>query len=314
MKFRTELTDSPSPRFITHDRPLITLGSCFADNVAARLKAGMFDVVSNPFGTLFNPASVCSAVERMAARREFTADDIFAHLGRWHSFDAHSSLSTTGNETDALSRLNAAMENGAGALRSAAAAIITLGTAWVFRLTGTDRVVANCHKLPADRFTRTRLSVDECTESLMRTIAVMRSVNPDIKVILTVSPVRHLADGLHGNTLSKATLHLAVEQIVAADEDVWYFPAYELLCDDLRDYRFYAADMVHPSEVAVDYVYERFSETFLSREAVTAAKECAALSRRLAHRPMGDGEEATAFRESTATLHQQLKKKYPYLK
>lgn len=283
--FRTELrsSDIVERRYIEHNDMILTIGSCFAENVAARMRADMMTVCSNPLGTMFNPASIAATISRLAEGRLFTEADLFENQGLWRTFDAHTRLTDT-TPAEALRKLNAAVEQGSEAFHRASTVIITLGTAWVFTDVESNRIVANCHKLPARRFDRSRLTVDQAGEILQKTVAQILTEIPAAQIILTVSPVRHLADGLHGNNLSKATLMLAAEAVANSTPELIYFPAYELLNDDLRDYRFYGPDMLHPSETAIDYIYERFTESFFTPAAIEACREGRKLTRQLAHR------------------------------
>lgn len=280
MEFRTRLVvDTGLRGFIkyTADRPIVMLGSCFSDNMASRLDDSLFNVMSNPFGTLYNPLSIAAAAERLADALPFTANDLVKGSdGLWHSFMHHSSFSDL-NPDNALRRINTKLNAGAEALKRAQCVIVTLGTAWVFRLCATGSVVANCHKFPAREFTRERLTVTDVVNAIER---IRRAVAP-APLLLTVSPVRHAADGLHGNTLSKSTLHLAVEQ-----SEVAYFPAYEALIDDLRDYRFTASDMRHPSETACDYIFSLMCEALMTERTRTLLAEAAKFTRLARHRPL----------------------------
>ncbi|MDE7388066.1 MAG: GSCFA domain-containing protein [Muribaculaceae bacterium] len=276
MKFRTELTVEPSAP-LTHADLLLMLGSCFTDEVGARLQADGFRAEVNPSGTLYNPLSVARTVEMLECGREYVAEDFFENQGLWRSFDHHSSLASA-DLSAAVARVNAAMNRGADALREASCVIVTFGTAWVFTLPD-GTVVCNCHKLPAARFVRRRLSVDEIVDAwrpILRRYA-------DRRFIFTISPIRHIADGLHGNQLSKATLLLAVDRL-CEEFGAEYFPAYEALMDDLRDYRFYAADMKHPSDIAVDYVYDLFAAAHFSADTLREALACRKAHRASMHR------------------------------
>lgn len=311
--FRTELRPSEiaSRRFIEHSDMIVAIGSCFAENVARKMSADLMTVCANPLGTMFNPASIDQTITRLAEHRLFTADDLFENQGLWRTFDAHSRLADP-DPARALEKLNEAVSAGAGAVSRASTFILTLGTAWVFTDVANNRVVANCHKLPANRFDRTCLTVDQAGAALQHAMATLLTVAPEATVILTVSPVRHLADGLHGNNISKATLMLAAEAVANSLPEVVYFPAFELLNDDLRDYRFYAADMLHPSETAIDYIYERFAESFFTPAAVAACSECRKLSRRLAHRAENSSAADAIFAVETDRQLNELRKKYPY--
>ena len=313
--FRTEWhpTAAESPRCINHSDRIVAIGSCFAENMAMKLRATMMRVVSNPLGTMFNPASIYSCIKRLCEKRVFTPEELFEHQGRLHTFDTHSSLSCSGTAEEALARLNDAVVSGSRSIAEADTLILTLGTAWIFTLAGSQKIVANCHKLPASRFVRSRLSIEQTAAYIDSICDTVRHINPGVKIFITVSPVRHLADGLHGNQLSKATLMLGADCSAA---EFHYFPSYEIMCDDLRDYRFYAADMLHPSDTAVDYIYEKFLSTCFTSEAVAAAGECAALHRRLSHRidPETPRNIIDKFLTDTDNLRAALIKKYPYLK
>lgn len=283
MRFRTETEPVRTSMRITYDTPVFMAGSCFSDNISARLVRGGFDVCANPSGTLYNPLSIEAMIHALVAERRVTEEELVECSGVWHSMDHHSSFSSR-QRAAVVDKVNDAYSHGARALRGAGIMILTFGTAWIYTRAG--RVVANCHKLPAVEFDRRRLDVDEAAGAIGRAVTAARSVNAALPVVLTVSPVRHVADGLHGNNLSKATLLLACDRVCRDFKDVIYFPSYEMLNDDLRDYRFYDADMKHPSPVAVDYIYERFSGTFMSDDTRRKALCAEAEWRRAAHRSL----------------------------
>ena len=290
MKFRTEIEVTPLAEGLEYGAKIFALGSCFAENISERLKRAKFSIASNPFGVLFNPFSIANAIERLADARTFAVCDITAGKESFFSFDAHSSLDGK-THTEAFGNLNKAVAQGAKSLAEADWVILTFGTAWVYEHEG--RVVANCHKQPASQFVRRRLSVEEIVERYSR---LLEGVLHDKKVVLTVSPVRHIGDGLQENSVSKATLRLAVEELVAKHENAHYFPSYEILIDDLRDYRYYGEDLAHPSKVAVDYVWERFCEAVLSPEAQALLPRIAQIVAAAEHRPFNpEGEEHKAF-------------------
>ena len=292
---------------IRHDTPVMLLGSCFSDAMAERMQSQLFDGTANPLGTLYNPVSIRRCLEAMASGESFKEADLTQYGGLYHSFLCHSSLSRT-TADDTLGAINCALAEGAQALRRASHIFLTLGTAMVYRLRADGSVVANCHKMPQQLFDRRMLSVEEATEALQGCMDAIRSVNPSAQVWLTVSPIRHLSDGAHTNTLSKSTLHLAAAGI----DEAHYFPAYEVVCDELRDYRFYAADMAHPSPVAADIVYERFADCFFSEQTKTMARDCAKLVRRLAPRRLNaNQEEFDRFRANTLKLADEIILKYP---
>jgi hypothetical protein len=263
MKFRTEITPTPLIARIDYGSEVLSLGSCFADEIAARLRRAKFRVTTSPLGILFNPASIAAALTRFAECRLPKPEEIVTHGdGMWFSFDAHTSLNRPSKQ-EAEDALREATEYGALALQRADFVILTFGTAWIYTHNTTGQVVANCHKVPQSHFTRRRLSVEEIVAMYK---PLFEGVLRNKQVILTVSPVRHLGDGAEQNAVSKATLRLAVDALCAEWNNAHYFPAYELLTDDLRDYRFYADDMVHPATKAVEYIWEKFSTTALSAQ------------------------------------------------
>lgn len=255
------------------------IGSCFSEHIAERMLHAGFHVASNPFGIMFNPASIARTIERLTTAQPYSIDDLRLSGERWVSLDFHGDFASRDAE-EAIERMNRAVEQGAKVLREADTVVLTLGTAWVYRLNG--EVVANCHKLPAQMFSREMMSVDEIVALLGETI---QKYLHDKHVVLTVSPVRHVADGLDGNSLSKAMLRVAAARLAEQFERVEYFPSFEIMNDDLRDYRFYAEDMVHPSSVAVDYIWERWCEWAIAPSAQTAMHEAERLWRAAHHRP-----------------------------
>lgn len=316
MEFRTEWhpVAAESPQFIEHSDGIFCIGSCFADNVASRLAEDLFNVSANPFGPMFNPVSICQTLDRLIEGNAFTVDELFEHQGLWRSLDT-GTLYARGSREETCTLLNSILEHASQSLCEARVLIITLGTAWVFTHCESARVVANCHKLPAADFVRSRLGVGEVVDAISAIVEKLYARGMFPRIVLTVSPVRHAADGLHGNNLSKSTLLLAADGIVDRYPEIHYFPSYELIMDDLRDYRFYDADMRHPSPQAVDYVYSRFCETCLTEAARIAAAECRRLSRRLRHtiNPNTHEDIAGKFRADTGNILSQLLVKYPYI-
>ena len=286
MKFRTEIEVTPLADGLEYGAKIFALGSCFAESISERLAKAKFSVTTNPFGVLFNPFSIANAIERLDNTRSFAVCDIREGREIFFSFDAHSSLNGK-TQTEAFANLNRAVAQGAKALQNADWVILTFGTAWVYEREG--RVVANCHKQPASQFSRRRLSVAEIIE---RYDALFEGVLRDKKVILTVSPVRHIGDGLQENSVSKATLRLAVEELATKYDNVHYFPSYEILIDDLRDYRYYADDLAHPSKMAVDYVWERFCEYALTEKAQRLLPQIEQIVSAAEHRPFNSESEA----------------------
>lgn len=243
---------------------IVSLGSCFADEIGGRLQEADFHIEQNPFGALYNPASIAAAVRRLVDDRHVTADDLVFHEGLWHSWHHHGSFShATPGAT--LTACNSRIHQAHEALKEADLLMVTFGTAWVFSLTTDHRplgidVVANCHKLPPQLFVRRRMSVDEIVALWAPLLDELHTYYPRLNVMFTVSPIRHMADGAHGNQLSKSTLLLAIDQLLATGcwPQATYFPSYEIVLDELRDYRFFDEKMTHPTSLAVDVVWERF--------------------------------------------------------
>lgn len=315
MQFRTTITPLSHQGSIDHTTPVMLLGSCFSDNIGSLLRQALFPVMVNPFGTLYNPASIHAAIERIISLRQFTEAELIQHHGMYHSFMCHSSLSSA-DPQKMLSRINARLQSAHTFLKSASWMVVTLGSAWVYALRSTGTIVANCHKLPANEFLRFPLSTTRTITLLTQTINLLSGFNPSLRIILTVSPIRHLADGAHGNQISKSTLLLATDQLIESEHThaPIYFPAYEIMMDDLRDYRFYAHDMCHPSDTAVQYIYQLFGESFFSPGTQQLAIQCQHYTRRLLHRPLTDDDKShLAFVKATDNIRQQLISTYPFL-
>ena len=298
---------------MNHSHRLMLLGSCFATHIGARLAEAGFRCDVNPYGVLYNPLSIDAALREMIAGKVYTLADLHLHQGLWHSPMHHGDFSSPSPE-EALQRINARLRRAADELDGLDYLLLTWGTAWVYEDRRTGRVVGNCHKQPEKDFLRRRLSVDEIVLDVVSLLSGFLARNGRLKVVLTVSPIRHVRDGLHANQLSKATLLLAAEQVEAAFPDrVFYFPAYELVLDELRDYRFYADDLVHPSELAVRYVWERFTQWCLAPEAVRLMADYEDIRKALAHRPLHpESGEYKRFLEQTLLKMERLDEKYPY--
>ena len=256
MQLSTPVIIPPTPLSIDYSTPMLLLGSCFTDEVGGRLQAAGFDLLCNPFGTLYNPLSIAACLWRAIDNRLMSANELVQHDGLWHSWMHHSRFSHE-DKVVCLARCNQSIGQVHQFLSRKPLLVVTFGTAWVFYHEGS--VVANCHKLPPQHFVRRRLEVAEIVDAWQPLIEKL-----GIDILFTVSPIRHMADGAHGNQLSKATLLLATERLVEGHGQAYYFDSYELMMDELRDYRFYARDMCHPSDVAVDVVWERFQSTYMT--------------------------------------------------
>lgn len=288
LKLQTQVTCEPSKVTISYSDRILVLGSCFADNIGTKLLNAGFDACVNPFGVLYNPISVCNSFQRMRYGVPFTESDCVemgAGAGLICSFSHHTSFADSTAE-GFLAKANRALEEANAFMEGCSKVIITLGTAWCYRHEATGETVSNCLKRPAAEFSRYRLTVD----STVAALSGMIRRNPDRQFIFTVSPVRHLKDGAHGNMVSKSTLILAVEELCRLfPQQVDYFPSYEIVTDELRDYRFYAEDMVHPSEVAVNYIWERFIDFAVPQAERQRLLDNEKAWRQSQHRPMHIG-------------------------
>ena len=302
-----------SNKSIDHNSRIVMLGSCFAENIGKKLIECGFNVVMNPMGILYNPISIHSALERIIEGREFTEDELFYHNGLWASFIHHGSFSHS-DKNEALRMMNKRLLEAHEQLKNATHLIITFGSAEVYEKDG--YVVSNCHKLPARQFTHRLLSINEITDIYCPPVLGGRAVggggqHSSLLTIFTISPVRYLGEGAHHGQINKSTLLLATEQI-CKETGADYFPSYEIMMDELRDYRYYATDMIHPSEVAIDYIFERFTETYLTNEAIRTAEEIKKIKKSLSHRPLHpDSEEYQHFKKKLSQQIAAIAQKYP---
>jgi len=270
--------------------PIFTIGSCFADSIANRMASYKLNTSPNPSGILYNPVSIHGMLA-MAAEGMKPAADHYTSGEVVHHYDFHS-LHAASSQQHLAATLQDVLSSCNDKLAKAEWLIITYGTTWVYRHKGSGRVVANCHKQPASAFVKELLTADEITASFHKLIAALRAARPTLKVILTISPVRHLKDTLEGNSISKAVLRVACNNIVQSESNVYYFPAYEIMMDDLRDYRFYKADMIHPNELAEDYIWEKFSETWFDDDLLRFLDAWKSIKQALKHRPFHAGTKA----------------------
>ena len=299
---------------ISYTDKIMTLGSCFAENIGKRLEHAYFQVNINPFGVLYNPLSVVQSLKTLLDKHTFTSEEVFEYQSLWSSF-SHSSLFSGVTREACLAHINTSTARASEEIVQSRFLLITLGTAWVYEDVGSGQVVANCHKLPANRFTRRKLEVGEITEKLTDVLREVKGINPLLEVLITVSPIRHWKDGAHENNISKATLLLAVEALRKELAFVHYFPAYEIQMDELRDYRFYSSDMLHPSDVAVDYIWEKFANTFFSADTCLIKNKAEQLTKALNHRPLHAGTaEYDNFLRQIETQKETLFQIYPFLK
>lgn len=313
-EFQTKIQIQKSSISISYQDRIMTLGSCFAENIGKKLQDVYFETTINPFGVLYNPVSISKSIELLIENKPFTEKNLFEYHSIWQSF-SHSSLYSDITAEKCLENINTSFENAASLIRNTNFLLITFGTAWVYENKKSGSVVSNCHKLPASNFNRRRLTVEEIVTDYSELINKLNHLFPDINVIFSVSPIRHWKDGAHENTISKSTLLLAIDALQNRFENVHYFQAYEIQLDELRDYRFYASDMLHPSDVAVDYIWKRFSETYFDENTMIIKKELEQFAGDLLHRPLHpESEEYQKFKKNTENKKNELKRKYPFLK
>lgn len=290
---------------VDYATPVMMLGSCFVENIGEKLRYFRFPVDINPCGIVYNPFSVADTVSSLLHGKQFGADELLHNAGKWVSLSHHGCFSDQDAE-ECLRKINCRMESSALFLRKTGVMVITWGTSWVYRHKNSGRIVANCHKFPATDFEHYRLGVSDIVSLYVDLLQALFAEMPELKVVFTVSPVRHWKDGAHGNQVSKAVLLLAIEELVHQFSQVSYFPSFEIVMDELRDYRFYAEDMLHLSAQGVNYVWERFQETYMTEQARDMMKRVDKLNRILLHRPLDEKDQTAVLqkKEAIATLQE----------
>lgn len=317
MQFRTKISIPKNNDSIDYNSKIVSLGSCFAENMAEKLDYFKFQNACNPFGIIFNPVAIEKMIYRMVNQSFYTEKDIFFHNERWHCFEVHSDLSNA-DKQELIANLNAILTVAKLQLQAASHIIITYGTSWVYRNVESNAVVANCHKVPQAAFSKEILSVETIKKSMQNTLDLIQKINPNVNFIFTVSPVRHLKDGFAENQLSKAHLISAIYQILQLEicnqKSAIYFPSYEIMMDELRDYRFYAADMIHPNAVAIDYIWQRFSETSIADKSQSIMQEIETIQKGLAHKPFNpESESHQQFLSKLQDKIAKLQKQFPQI-
>lgn len=315
IKLRTEIDIPEYKKKMGYRHPSMMIGSCFAENMGNYLQELCFPIQVNPFGILYNPVSIANSLGFLIEGKRFTEQDLFYANGLFNSFFHHSRFSDA-DPVNALKSINHQATAASDVLKKCSHLFITFGTSWVFRHKSSGVVVSNCHKIPAATFEHFRLSVVQITEAWLPLIGQLRSINPQLQIIFTVSPIRHLKDGAHENQLSKSTLLIAIEDLISKAGNDWisYFPSYELVLDELRDYRFYASDMTHLSETAVDFVREKFTATILDQEAKNISAELEKILPSLKHRPMNNNDNGyISFIDNQIEKLLLVQNKYPFV-
>lgn len=290
MNLQTKITVAAPDFLIDYNSRLMMLGSCFAENMGSKFSYYKFDVDVNPCGIIYNPLSVANVLRLIVEGKQFEKSDLRQVGGKWVSLYHHGAFSST-DPDECLRRINDRLTKATGELRTLDLLVITWGTAWVYRYTRENIVVSNCHKIPSQEFERSQLSVEDIVKEYLVLIGRLREINPGLRILFTVSPIRHWKDGAHGNQLSKATLLLAIDRLREELQHVYYFPAYEIVLDELRDYRFYADDMLHMSGFTVDYIWERFLYSFISPEVLGLMNQIGRVNKGVAHRPFDPQSE-----------------------
>ncbi len=305
MKLQTEILLKPvSQHQIDYKSSLCLFGSCFSEHISQKLTSHKLPTFSNPFGLLFHPKAIENLIDKSVNKTTYSVDNVFKLNDQFQCFDAHSKLNSI-KQSDLIEGLNNATSETLHHLKKASHICITLGTAWVYKHKASAKIVANCHKVPQKEFHKNLLSVEEITNSLQRSIDLVLSINPKVHFIFTVSPVRHLKDGFTENTLSKAHLISGVHAIIKINSQAHYFPSYEILMDQLRDYRFYNEDMIHPNAVAINHIWEQFKLVWFSKEAKEISTEIIQITKGLGHNAFNSTSEA----HKKFLLHLNLKKK-----
>lgn len=311
MQFRTIFQIPPSVEKINHQQKILTLGSCFSDEIGNRLLYSKFNGLINPFGTIFNIVSIQSLIRRSISGDYYTAADVHQNGEQFFCFDVHSSFNALSKE-EVVQHLNAVIQQVQNFILSCDVVIITLGTSWVYELISETKIVANCHKVEAKQFEKKILSTDENFNALDLIVKDLIKINPKIKIIVTVSPVRHVKDGITENNVSKARLIDALFQLNLKYEEVDYFPSYELVLDDLRDYRFFKEDMLHPTTQAVDYIWEKFEETYFDQSTQTTIQKINKIQSALQHRPFNESSEShQKFLKKILLMIEEIEKSNP---
>ncbi|NQU86912.1 MAG: GSCFA domain-containing protein [Mariniphaga sp.] len=315
MKFFTEVEIPGFPAKIDYSSKIIMMGSCFAEEIGAKLQKLKFNIDINPFGILYNPVSIANSLKILIKKRMFKPGDLYFKDGLWFSFSHHGRFSSEDRDK-ALEQINSRIEAGAENIRNADYLFLTFGTAWVYELNSTGQVVSNCHKVPAGEFRRYRLPEPEISEVYRDVLDELWEINPNLKVVFTVSPIRHWKDGAVENQVSKATLLLAINNIIGnyGNNQCNYFPSYEIVMDELRDYRYYAADMLHLSDVAINLIWKKFEQALIHEESQNISEEILKIQKAVEHRPVNmKTPEFKKFITNGLLKVNNLLEKHPYL-
>ncbi len=311
MDFRTEFKLKPFRKSISYKDKLLFLGSCFAENISIYFEQNRFQVNKNPLGILYHPVAINRLLDMALNKNHDPNEFSFNHAGLWSNFDAHSSLSKS-KKQELTKTLENAVSETEQLVKQSHFIFITLGSAWVYKLIDNNKIVANCHKLPQNQFKKEFLNLESVENTLDEIVNKVNQVNPDAEIIFTVSPVRHLKDGFINNQMSKAVLHLAIQNYIKKHNNTHYFPSYELVLDDLRDYRFYKNDLLHPNSLALDYIWSKIQEVYFNDKTKALLKQVDVINKRLKHRFFNpNSQDSSAFVAKTDGMIKQLKANHP---
>ena len=314
MKLQTQLHLEKQLPAVNYQSKLVLLGSCFAENIAEKFSYYKFQNEVNPLGVLFHPIAILDLFKRAHHNTTYTKEDIFFSNGYWQSFQAHSRLNST-SQPEILEHLNTALDLIQNQLKNASHVFLTFGTAWVYKHITSKMTVANCHKQPQHEFEKSILSIEQLQDSFKAILSILKSFNPKVSVVFSVSPVRHLKDGFVENNQSKAHLIAALHSVIKTTKNTHYFPSYELLMDELRDYRFYKKDMIHPNPTAIDYIWDKFKSVWIETEAYPIMQEVNQLQKGFAHKPFNSSAtEHIAFLSNLNKKAKALESRFPFMK
>ena len=313
MKLQTQIPLKSLENSIDYNAKVFLMGSCFVENIGEKFSYYKFQSLVNSFGIIFHPKAIENLISRIIQQKKFTKEDVFFLNERWHCFEVHSVLSNPSEEIF-LNKLNEILEESFSFLKTASHIVFTLGTAWGYENKESANLVANCHKVPQKNFNKVLFNAIEIEASLKIITRLIKEINPKAAILFTVSPVRHLKDGFIENQRSKAHLITAIHQIIEKDTSISYFPSYEIMMDELRDYRFYAEDMIHPNKTAINYIWEKFKETAVASSCTNTMKEVEKIQSGLSHRPFNtESDEFIKFQEKLQQKIVYLSEKHPHI-
>ena len=316
MKLQTQIPlKKQSNNLIDYRSNILLIGSCFVENIGNKLEYYKFKNLQNPFGILFHPLAIKRLIANAIDNKSYTEDDIFFQNEQWHCFDAHSKLSNV-DKNELVISLNEQIKSTHQQINQSSHIVITLGTSWVYKDITTEKHVANCHKIPQKQFLKKLLSIDEVSQSLNAIIGLIKSVNKEASIIFTVSPIRHLKDGFVENTKSKAHLVSAIHAVLSlrAQSRCYYFPSYEIMLDELRDYRFYKEDMIHPNAIAINYIWEKFQQVWMSSETQKTMSDVEAVQKGLRHKPFNKNSIAhLKFLQNLVQKREKLQSQFSHI-